>query len=68
MWCYDISVGIATCHMLDRQVTTSRWRRDFPHTSRRALGPTQMGTVNFSGGKGGVNSQDVAMTIHPDLA
>ena len=35
------SVGIATGYGLDGPGIESRWRRDFPHLSRRALGPTQ---------------------------
>jgi len=35
------SVGIATGYGLDDPGIESRWRRDFPHLSRPALGPTQ---------------------------
>jgi hypothetical protein len=35
------SVGIATCYGLDGPEIESRWGRDFSHTSRPALGPTQ---------------------------
>jgi hypothetical protein len=35
------SVGIATGYGLDCPGIESRWRRDFPHLSRPALGPTQ---------------------------
>jgi hypothetical protein len=41
------SVGIATGYGLDGLGIESRWGRDFSHTSRPALGPTQpppMGT------------------------
>jgi hypothetical protein len=37
----DSSVGIATDYGLDGPGIESRWRRDFSHTSRPALGPTQ---------------------------
>jgi hypothetical protein len=37
----DSSVGIATGYGLDGPGIESRWRRDFSHTSRLALGPTQ---------------------------
>ena len=37
----DSSVGIATRYGLDGPEIESRWRRDFPHLSRPALGPTQ---------------------------
>ena len=33
--------GIATRYGLDSPGIESRWRRDFPHLSRPALGPTQ---------------------------
>jgi hypothetical protein len=35
------SAGIATRYALDSAEIESRWRRDFPHTSRPALGTTQ---------------------------
>ena len=35
------SDGIATGYGLDGPGIESRWRRDFPHLSRPALGPTQ---------------------------
>jgi hypothetical protein len=37
----DTSVGIAIRYGLDGPRIDSRWRRDFPHPSRSALGPTQ---------------------------
>jgi hypothetical protein len=37
----DSSVGIATGYRLDGQGIESRWGRNFPNTSRPALGPTQ---------------------------
>ena len=37
----DSEVGIATRYGLDGPGIESRWRRDFPHPSRPALGPTQ---------------------------
>ena len=37
----DSSVSIATHYGLDSLGIESRWRRDFPHPSRPALGPTQ---------------------------
>ena len=37
----DSSVGIATRYGLDGPGIESRWRRDFLHPSRQALGPTQ---------------------------
>jgi hypothetical protein len=38
---WDSIVGIATRCKLDGPGIESRWGRDFPHPSRRALGPTQ---------------------------
>jgi hypothetical protein len=38
----DSSVGIATGYGLDSLGIESRWRRDFPHLSIPALGPTQL--------------------------
>jgi hypothetical protein len=35
------SVGIATDYGLEGPGIESRFRRDFPHLSRRALGPTE---------------------------
>ena len=37
----DSSVVIATPYGLDGLGIESWWRRDFPHTSRPALGPSQ---------------------------
>jgi hypothetical protein len=37
----DSSVGIATDYGMDGPDIESRWRRDFLHLSRPALGPTQ---------------------------
>ena len=37
----DSAVGIATRYGLDGPGIESRWRRDFLHPSRPALGPTQ---------------------------
>jgi hypothetical protein len=40
-WGRDSSVGIVTGYGLDGPRIESRWRRDFSHTSRPALRPTQ---------------------------
>jgi len=37
----DSVVNIATRYGLDRPAIESRWARGFPHTPRRAMGPTQ---------------------------
>ena len=37
----DDVVDIATRYGLDGPGIETRWRRDFPHASRPALGPTQ---------------------------
>ena len=39
--CYDSAVGIATRYGLDGPGIESQWGRDFPHSSRPALWPTQ---------------------------
>jgi hypothetical protein len=38
----DSAVGIANRYGLDGPEIESRWGRDFPHLSRKALGPTQL--------------------------
>ena len=38
----DSSVGIAIRYGLDGPWIESRWGRDFPHSSRPALGPTHL--------------------------
>jgi hypothetical protein len=64
----DSSVGTATGYGLDGPEIESRWRRDFPHVSRPALGPThppvQLGTGSFSEVK---NGRGVTLTPHPLL-
>jgi hypothetical protein len=37
----DSSVGTATRYGLEGPGNEVRWKRDFPHPSRPALGPTQ---------------------------
>jgi hypothetical protein len=39
--CQNSSVGIAIRYGLEGPEIESRWRRDFPHPFRRALGPTK---------------------------
>jgi hypothetical protein len=41
VWGRDSVIGIATRYGLDGPGIESRWRRNFPHPSRPALGPTQ---------------------------
>jgi hypothetical protein len=38
---WDSSVGVAIRRELDGPGIESRWGRDFPHSCRPALGPTQ---------------------------
>ena len=50
----DSSVGITTCYGLEDPAIESRCRRDFPHPSRTALGPSSLlynGYRVFPGGK-----------------
>jgi len=62
-------VGIATGYGLDGPGIEYRWRRDFSHLSRPALGPTHppsctMGTGSFLGVKG---DRGVTLSPHPLL-
>ena len=61
-------VGIATRYGLDGPGIESRWRRDFPHLSRPALGPTQPPVQWVPGLSRGVKSgRGVTLTPHPLL-
>ena len=60
------SVDIVTDYGLDGPGIESRWRRDFPHLSRPALGPTQLPVQwSFPGVKCG---RGVTLNPHPLLA
>ena len=62
------SVGIATGYGLDGPRMETRWRRDFPHLSRPALGSTQSPVQWVSGSSRGVKSgRGVTLTPHPLL-
>ena len=62
------SVGIANGYGLDGPGIESRWRRDFPHLSRPALGPTQPPVQWVPGLSPGVKSgRGVTLTPHPLL-
>jgi len=41
LWVGERSVGLGTRYGLDGPGIEYQWRRDFPHLSRAALGPTQ---------------------------
>ena len=64
----DSVVGIATRYGLDGPGIESRWRRDFPHPPRPALGPTQP-PVQWVPGlfPGGKENRGVALTTHTHL-
>ena len=59
------SVSIVTGYGLDGPVIESRWRRDSPHLSRPALGPTQLSVQWVLSLSPGVKSgRDVTLTPH----
>jgi len=69
--CYsgrNSAVGIATRYGQDGPWIESRWRRDFPHPSRPALGPTQPPIQWVTGLSQGQSGRGVALTTHPHLA
>ena len=43
----DSTVGIVACHRLDSHQINSQWQRNFPHSSRPTLGPTQPSTDGY---------------------
>jgi len=62
------SVGIATGYGLDGPGIETRWRRDFPHLFRPALGPTRVLCNGYRVFPGGVKSgRGVTLTPHPLL-
>ena len=63
----DTSVGIATRYALDGPGIESRWGRDFSHTSRLALGPTQPPIQWVPVLSRGQSGRGVALNTHPHL-
>jgi len=65
---HDSSVGIATRYGLDGPGIESRRGRNFPHSSRPVLGPTQLPIKWVLGSFPEKNGRGVALTTHPHLA
>ena len=58
----DSSLGKATRYGLDGPGIETRWRRDIPHPSRLALGPTQPTIQWVTGLSWGYSGRGVALT------
>jgi hypothetical protein len=59
------AVGIATRYGLDGPGIESRWGRDFPHSSRPTLWPTQPPVQWVAGLSRRQSGRGVALTTHP---
>ena len=63
----DSAVGIANRYGLDCPGIESMWRREFPHPSRPALGPTQPPVQWVPGLSPGVNRPECDADHPPHL-
>jgi hypothetical protein len=64
---HDSSVGIANGYGLDGPGIESRWGRNFPHTSKPALGPTQPPVQRVPGLSLGVKRPERGVDHPPHL-
>jgi len=61
---WNSSVGIANRYRPDGSRCESRWGRDYSHTSRQAMGPTQPPVQRVWGLSRGYSGRGVVLTAH----